>query len=591
MTTKLCILGCHNFHQEVGAGVTAEGWNDVVVVAFPARCGRPPVNWDELRPMVPADCGQVVVLGRACLKDLGEPPAGFPPTRVVPVAQCFHLVAGEALVNEAIAGGAYLITSAWLADWRGQLKTMGFAPEQAGEFFQDFARELVLLDTGLDPDATARLAELQETTKLPARRIAVGLDTVRLRLSRLVLEWRLAAAQDATKEQARRHAGELADYVAAMDMLVQLAKTQNEAEAIVTIEDLFRMLFAPAALYYLPVENTIPISRDPIPAGMDAALRSLRDDYAWTPNGDGFLLRIGRGEEVLGLVAVDRLAFPSYRERYLNMALAVTGICGLAIENARNRKKLLEAEKMASLGILVAGVAHEINTPLGVGLVASSSLQKQSRQLAQRFAARSMSQSDLEQYLESAESSTDLVRRNLERIGHLVDTFRQVAVDGIPLEKQTFRLKECLDDVIRSLGDRLPKEHIEVSIACDPELEVESVRSDWVSIFVNLIGNSLKHGFREREKGRIEIHIASDRKRLRVDYHDDGVGLAPKALARIFDPFFTTDLQHGMGLGMHLVYNLITHRMDGSIQCASQPGEGVRFHIDIPLAPRHEEAS
>jgi len=590
MTTKLCILGCHNFQPEVSAAIAAECWDDVVVVAFPVRCGRPPINWDELRSLIPADCGQVVVLGRACLKGLGDPPADFPATRVMPVEQCFHLVAGESLVNEAIADGGYLITSAWLADWRSQLKALGFRIEQANEFFEDFAKELVLLDTGLDPDATTRLAELQEVTKLPARRIAVGLDHTRLRLARLVLEFRLEQAKRKIKEQNRQHAAELADQIAAMDMLVQLAKTQDEEAAIAAIEDLFRMLFAPAALHYLRVENDIPIPREVIPADLDNAMRSLREDYSWTPDGQGFLLRIGRGDQVLGLIAIDRLTFPSYRERYLNMALAVTGVCGLAIENARNRKKLLEAEKMASLAILVAGVAHEINTPLGIGLVAASSMQKQARELAQNFAARSMSQSDLQHYLELAESSTNLICRNLERIGNLTDTFRQVAVDGKPLEKSSFLLKDCLDDVIRSMGDRLPKERIEMRITCDPELEIESVPSDWASIFVNLIGNSLKHGFKGRERGSIDIRIEleSSGKGLRVVYHDDGVGLAPETLARIFDPFFTTDLQHGMGLGMHLVYNLITHRLGGSIQCESQPGQGVRFHIDVPVGAQRK---
>ena len=162
MSARLCFLSCHNFHAEVGASVTAEGWDDVVAVAFPAHCGRPPVSWDELRPLLPEDCGQVVVLGRSCLTNLGDPPADWPPTRIVPMTQCFYLVAGETLVEAEISGGGYLLTPAWLADWRGQLQAMGFAPEQAGEFFHDFARELVLLDTGIDPLTTRRLAELQE---------------------------------------------------------------------------------------------------------------------------------------------------------------------------------------------------------------------------------------------------------------------------------------------------------------------------------------------------------------------------------------------------------------------------------------------
>jgi signal transduction histidine kinase len=265
------------------------------------------------------------------------------------------------------------------------------------------------------------------------------------------------------------------------------------------------------------------------------------------------------------------------------MALAVTGVCGLAIENARNRRRLLEAEKMASLGILVAGVAHEINTPLGVGLTAASTLKQQSGTLAQHFVERSMTQSDLTHYLDTAASCTGLILGNLERIGQLVDAFRQVAVgDKSDTEKRTIRLRDCLDEVIRSLGDRFPADRITVNIQCEADLEINSQPGDWASIFINLIGNSLKHGFKGRECGVINIQIAKEAKKLCIDYSDDGVGLAPESLARIFDPFYTTDLQQGMGLGMHLVYNLITHRMGGSILCESPLGHGIHFHIEIP---------
>lgn len=582
MTGKLCILSCRTFNLEVAAAIAAEGWDDVVTASFPARCGRPPISWDELRPLLPEGCEQLVLLGSACQKDLDEAPTGWPPTRIVHLEQCFYLVAGRHLVDETMANGAYLITPAWLADWRGELQKLGFSPDQAGDFFRDVARELLLLDSGIDPESVPLLAELQENLKLPARRIAVGLDLMQLFLARLVLEWRLEKERNRVRERERRHAGELADNVAAMDMLTRLARTQHEAEAIDAIEELFRMLFAPADFYYIRVEQEIPLPDRPIPDEMLSAMRGLNDDYAWTPDGRGFLLRIGRGSELLGVIAVERLAFPEYRERYLNMALAVTGVCGLAIDNARNRKKLLEAEKMASLGILVAGVAHEINTPLGVVLAAASSLQEQSRQLARRFSERSMTQTDLERYLASTGTGAGLICHNMERIGHLTDAFRQVAVGGKTLEKRVFRLKECLGDVIRSLGDRLNAELITINIQCDPELEIESIAGDWVTIFLNLIGNSLKHGFKGRERGAIDISITSDTKRVRMDYHDDGVGLTPEVQARIFDPFFTTDLQHGMGLGMHLVYNLITHRFGGNINCESRPGQGALFHIEVP---------
>ena len=210
-------------------------------------------------------------------------------------------------------------------------------------------------------------------------------------------------------------------------------------------------------------------------------------------------------------------------------------------------------------------------------------LQSQSRQIGERFAARTMTQSDLTGYLESAGTSTGLIRQNLERIGHLVDAFRQVAVTGKSQEKQPLRLHDCLDDVVRSLGNRLPTDRVTISIDCPPELVIDTIADDWASIFLNLISNSLKHGFRNRERGTILIGVVQEAKKLRVDYRDDGNGMAAEAQARIFDPLFTTDLQQGMGLGMHLVYNLITHRMGGSILCESTPGQGVHFHIEIPL--------
>jgi signal transduction histidine kinase len=583
MSARHCILGCHNFHREVGAAIAAEGWTDVSAVAFPARCGRPPLGWDELRALLPADCTQLAVFGRACLQGLGDAPAGFPPIRLMPQQQCFNIVADPCLVNEAISEGGYLLTPGWLANWRERIVDMGFTPETASGFFQDFARKLVLLDTGLDAEAKTQLAELALAVGLPAKRIAVGLDRVRLLLTPVVLAWQLAEERRQREDAARHHKRELADRISALDLLAQLAKARAEAEAIAAIEDVFRMLFAPDTWHYLRVEQELPLADPRVPDDVFAALGELRLPWAWTPSGKGFMLRIAHGERGLGLIAVDGFAFPEYRERYLNRALAISGVCALAIDNARTHKQLVEAERMASLAVLVAGVAHEINTPVGVGLAAASILEKQSAGLALRFAERHMTQSDLTSYLSAAQEEAGLIRSNLERIGALIDAFRQVAVQGKLPEKRRCRLGAMFRDILATQGEQLAARNIEVALDCDEALEIESVAADWTSILSNLVANSLQHAFRDRDRGHISIGVAAAAGRLRIDYADDGRGMTATARARVFDPFFTTDMQNGMGLGMHLVYNLVTHRFGGSITCTSEPDKGAQFHIELPL--------
>jgi len=245
------------------------------------------------------------------------------------------------------------------------------------------------------------------------------------------------------------------------------------------------------------------------------------------------------------------------------------------------QKKLVEAEKMASLGVLVAGVAHEINTPLGVSLAAISDLQEKSRVLAERFAQRSMTQTDLVRYFEGAAGSSELISRNLARMGRLIDSFRQLAVGARSREQKPFDLRECIDNVIRSFGRKLSAGGVALHINCTEQMVVTGSAEEWAIIFTNLIDNSLKHGFKSREQGRIDISALQDAKGLRLDYRDDGIGMTTQVQASVFDPFFTTDLQNGMGLGMHLVYNLVTQRFGGHIRCESSPQAGVHIQIEV----------
>ena len=585
MTPRLCIFSCNNFHLEVAASIKAEGWTDVVSAEFPARCGRPPITWDELQGNLPQDCTRVILFGRACLGALGSPPATFPTVQRLIKEQCFHLIAGPTLVDTAIADGSYLMSPDWLRHWRKHVADQGFAPETAGDFYRDFAKRLVLLDTGVEPEVARYSDEFAQATALPVQRVAVGLDHMRMLLGNAVLEWRLAQLQADTRQRERTHSAELADHVCAMDLLGRLTELRQEIDVIAAIEDLFRMLFAPDSVSFESAPSQRQGSRDATPSWLYAQPLSAESPYAWTADGKGFALLLAHDGQEMGRILVNGLAFAQYRERYLNMALAMTGVCALALESARNRKRLVEAEKMASLGVMVAGIAHEVNTPVGVGVLAASTVQRQTVKLAQSFAERTMTQSSLQTYFNDSQAQIALILSNLQRVGKLIDAFRQVAVNGLPQTKSAVRLARCVQDVVASLGERLTGGLFSVTIDCEESLEIESYPGDWASIFTNLIGNSLQHGFKGMHQGRMNIRVTRPGSKLLISYTDDGVGLSPEARKRIFDPFFTTDLQNGMGLGMHLVYNLVTQRMGGTIVCQEPIASGAVFHIEVPIQP------
>lgn len=296
------------------------------------------------------------------LENWATPPAWLS-VRLLHQEQCFHIVAGATLVADAIERGAYLLTPAWLEDWPGRIAEMGFTPENSREFFHDCVRELLLLDTGIDPQAPIHLAALARVLGLPATRIPIGIDHTRLLLARVVMEWRLEEQQRASRIQHDQHARELADHAMAIDCLSHLAQIMTEDEAIASIKELFDMLFAPEELHYLRIENGIPCPNHTIPPALLQQMQELNANYAWMPDARGFLLRIVYGEQLLGLVAIERLAFPEFRERYLNLALAIVGVCSLAIENARTYQRinatesaLRDHEERLSLATLHNGV-------------------------------------------------------------------------------------------------------------------------------------------------------------------------------------------------------------------------------------------
>jgi signal transduction histidine kinase len=246
--------------------------------------------------------------------------------------------------------------------------------------------------------------------------------------------------------------------------------------------------------------------------------------------------------------------------------------------------QLIESEKMAALGNLVAGVAHEINTPIGISVTAASVLVEDTQEFSKRYQTNQMKRTDLEAFLETAIESSNMILSNLKRAAELIQSFKQVTVDQSSEVQRSFKLKDYLEEVFLSLVAELKKTKHKVALEGDETLTLNSYPGALSQIITNLVMNSLNHAYDEGETGEIRLNFHQNGQRIIIQYQDDGKGISSENINKIFDPFFTTNRSKGgTGLGLHIVYNLVNQKLKGTIQCESQVGIGTRFIINLPI--------
>lgn len=244
------------------------------------------------------------------------------------------------------------------------------------------------------------------------------------------------------------------------------------------------------------------------------------------------------------------------------------------------QRQLVEAEKLASLGALVAGIAHEINTPIGVSVTAASHLTEEAGRISRLLAAGELKRSDLERFANAALDSSQMILRNLQRADRLVRSFKQVAVDQSSEDRRIVDLGAAIEEILTTLGPTLKKSPHRIDLVCAEKVVCETAPGALYQIITNLLMNSLIHAFPDGQPGRIGITVARHAETIAIEYEDNGVGMDEVACARIFDPFFTTRRgSGGSGLGMHIVYNLVTQVLGGTIVVDSAPGSGFRLSI------------
>ena len=254
-------------------------------------------------------------------------------------------------------------------------------------------------------------------------------------------------------------------------------------------------------------------------------------------------------------------------------------------ELKETQASLVQAEKMASLGLLVAGIAHEINTPVGIAYGCASHLATRTRDLVQAVEGGSLKKSDLAAYAAAAAESTRLMSGNLSRAAELIRSFKHVAVDQASAELRRFDLKTYLNEVVTSLGPRLRATPHRVAVSCPEDIAIDGYPGAFSQVITNLVMNALDHAFENKPAGTIAIAVEAAPEGGEIDlrFSDDGKGIPPSTLEKIFEPFFTTRRgAGGSGLGLHIVFNLVTQSLGGRISVDSTEGEGTTFHIRFP---------
>ena len=264
-----------------------------------------------------------------------------------------------------------------------------------------------------------------------------------------------------------------------------------------------------------------------------------------------------------------------------------------ALQDLREtQESLLQSERLASLGGLVAGVAHEINTPVGIALTSASVLKEATDDMqAALDGTGGLKKSAVVRYLGTAAESARLIMDNAYRAAHLIHSFKQIAVDQTSEERRPFGLQEYVTEIVSSLRPTLKKVPLTLSIECAPDIVLDSYPGAFAQVITNLVLNCVEHAYEPGVPGIITLSAHRDGDQVELHVDDDGKGIAAHQIDHIFDPFFTTRRgQGGTGLGLNIVYNLVAKRFNGTINVLSEPGRGAHFTLRLPLVtPQREE--
>jgi ligand-binding sensor domain-containing protein/signal transduction histidine kinase len=297
--------------------------------------------------------------------------------------------------------------------------------------------------------------------------------------------------------------------------------------------------------------------------------------------------------QVRGVIGVHSYVKNAYEPIHTDILRTLASYVGVALDNAdaystlkETQQQLIEQGKLAGLGSLVAGVAHELNTPIGNSLMIASTLQEKTEAMARLMTNSTMRRSDLNAFIASAQEASVLIMRSLKNAANLINSFKQVAVDQTSAKRRRFNLLQATQEIVATMINQLRKAGHTLELEIPPDIEMDSYPGPYSQVIINFIANVLLHAFDLNSTGKITLSadlLGPDTVQIR--FHDNGMGIPPEDISRIFEPFFTTKFgQGGSGLGLNISYNIVTSLLEGQIRVESVVGQGTTFILELPLS-------